>query len=137
MRVKTCPDCPEGARPRPIAGPAGRCATCWRAERHRRRLRAKELRVSKVYGLTASEYNTLLAQQGGRCAVCQVATGKARRLAVDHDHATGLVRGLLCKSCNFILLGRWPREALIRAVAYLDETPASLLGIVRVVPDAE
>lgn len=42
------------------------------------------------------------------CAICQRATGKARRLAVDHNHDTGDVRGLLCGR-NHILIGRWPR----------------------------
>jgi hypothetical protein len=42
----------------------------------------------------------LLASQDGRCAICRSACGTGRRLAVDHDHATGRIRGLLCFRCN-------------------------------------
>ena len=56
--------------------------------------------LAKKRGITEAEYSALLAQQGRRCAICgqQCATG--RRLAVDHDHQTGRVRGLLCFRCN-------------------------------------
>jgi Recombination endonuclease VII len=59
------------------------------------------------YGLTAEGYDALLAVQGGVCALCRRAaepvdrrTGAPRRLAVDHCHRTGRVRGLLCTVCN-------------------------------------
>lgn len=42
--------------------------------------------------------DVLLALQSGRCAVCVYAGGD--RLVLDHDHVTGLTRGLLCRSCN-------------------------------------
>lgn len=50
-------------------------------------------------GVTDAEYARLLAAQGGGCAICG-AKPKTRRLHVDHDHATGWVRGLLCHRCN-------------------------------------
>ncbi len=64
----------------------------------------------KQYGLTIEAYNSLLAKQGGRCAIChefETATNQygIKSLAVDHDHATGQVRGLLCSNCNQ-LIGR-------------------------------
>jgi hypothetical protein len=59
----------------------------------------------KVYGVTVEQYEAMYAAQGGRCAVCRKATGKARRLAVDHNHATGEPRGLVCGPCN-ILIGK-------------------------------
>lgn len=46
----------------------------------------------------------MLAAQDGRCAIC-TRRPRARRLAVDHDHNTGLVRGLLCYTCNKFVLG--------------------------------
>lgn len=86
--------------------------------------RAHERAITATYGLTGAGYADLLARQGGRCAICQVANGKARRLAVDHDHATGRVRGLLCGRCNHELLGRYDVAALRRALSYLLDPPA-------------
>ncbi|WP_424923390.1 endonuclease VII domain-containing protein [Actinocrispum wychmicini] len=64
--------------------------------------------------------------QGGRCAICQRATGRGKRLAVDHNHATGEVRGLLCKPCNRDVLGhlRDDVSAFERAIVYLTDPPA-------------
>jgi hypothetical protein len=59
----------------------------------------------KKYGLTVEEYNRILHDQDGKCAIrgCN-RTGKdearGSRLHVDHDHKTGAVRGLLCSHCN-------------------------------------
>ena len=51
------------------------------------------------YGMTADQYQEMLAIQDGCCAVCRRKQVRCR-LAVDHDHHTGRVRGLLCDSCN-------------------------------------
>lgn len=52
----------------------------------------------RKYGITLEQYNEMLAAQGGVCAGCgRAATGN---LAVDHNHETGRVRGLLCSNCN-------------------------------------
>ena len=50
------------------------------------------------YGMEAGQYDRMLAAQGGRCGVC--GTEPKKPLVVDHDHATGNVRGLLCYTCN-------------------------------------
>jgi len=60
--------------------------------------RAQKLR--RKYGLSVAEYESLLAGQGGGCAICGRSCSSGRRLAVDHCHRTGMVRGLLCKACN-------------------------------------
>jgi len=53
------------------------------------------------YGITPEQYEAMLARQAGVCAICRnPSRGSTRRLHVDHDHATGKVRGLLCFSCN-------------------------------------
>lgn len=78
------------------------------------------------YGLTQDEYEALLAMQGGLCAICRHPetarhqSGQVRSLAVDHDHATGLVRGLLCTNCNHGL-GKFKDdpELLRQAITYL------------------
>lgn len=68
-----------------------------------RRTKAREaglkVRLKHRYGMSVEQYETLHEQQDGKCAIC----GKEqedRRLAVDHDHKTGLNRGLLCIECN-------------------------------------
>ncbi len=82
--------------------------------------------LRRAYGLTPEEYDQLSQQQGGLCAICgeremQVNQYGVKRLAVDHDHETGLVRGLLCNNCNNGL-GRFKDnpERLLRAVSYLN-----------------
>lgn len=73
------------------------------------------------YNLTIEQYAAMEAAQGGVCAICrQQSRGSDRRLHVDHDHATGRVRGLLCFSCN-AGLGNFDdrREWLEAAIQYL------------------
>lgn len=61
----------------------------------------KQLSVAiRKYGLSASEYHTMNAAQGGLCAICKRANQGGDRLVVDHCHKTGDVRGLLCYRCN-------------------------------------
>jgi hypothetical protein len=57
-------------------------------------------RLPQVYGLTVDEYDLLLNSQGAVCAICGKPCSSGRRLAVDHDHVTGMTRGLLCHLCN-------------------------------------
>lgn len=79
---------------------------------------------AKQLGVTDEQYERLLAAQGGRCALCP-ATPKTRRLHVDHEHRSGLVRGLLCHRCNRGL-PTWVTAAwLVRVLDYLpgDRTP--------------
>jgi hypothetical protein len=59
----------------------------------------------KKYGLTAEDYEHLIVQHNNCCAIChqpekKIVNGKLRRLAIDHCHITGVVRGLLCFQCN-------------------------------------
>jgi len=58
----------------------------------------------KKYGITENDYNEMFASQGGCCAICgKHQQDESRRLAVDHNHSTGEVRGLLCCGCNTFL----------------------------------
>lgn len=70
----------------------------------------RELQYQAKYGITIEEYNRLLIMQELKCATCGLdahdnvtPSGKVIRLAVDHDHDTEKVRGLLCRSCNLAL----------------------------------
>jgi len=71
------------------------------------------------YGINLQEYNRLYDEQGGRCLICEVEAPKGQ-LAVDHDHNTSQVRGLLCMRCNKGLgFFRDDVAFLLRAVDYL------------------
>ena len=61
---------------------------------HPERRRAYHLK--KMYSITPEDYDRMHVEQRGRCGICLEST----KLVVDHDHATGLVRGLLCRPCN-------------------------------------
>lgn len=56
--------------------------------------------LKRKYGITVEDYNDLLEHQRGGCAICFQDNASGWRLAVDHNHDTGEVRGLLCRSCN-------------------------------------
>lgn len=59
--------------------------------------------LESVNGLTEQQYKEILRQQNGKCAICRLSVttdNRKGRLSVDHNHATGIVRGLLCGHCN-------------------------------------
>ena len=80
-------------------------------------LRSKNLK--EKYGITESDYDSMLSDQGGVCAIC-ADPPKDRALCVDHDHSTGAVRALLCNRCN-LGLGYFRDDAafLQKATEYL------------------
>jgi len=91
--------------------------------------------LKREYGLTLDEYNAMVQQQGNRCAICRrpetmkMRGGQIRRLSVDHDHATGLVRGLLCQRCNLVVWALEDNHTTLDAVrAYLEEWRAAHRG---------
>lgn len=63
----------------------------------------REARLLREFGITVEEYDRLLSLQDGRCARCRREPQRRHRLAVDHCHKTGRVRGLLCGPCNTYL----------------------------------
>ena len=78
--------------------------------------------IENNFGISAVEYNKLYDAQGRKCAICDKRCKTGKRLAVDHCHSTGKVRGLLCARCNTALgsfgddIGR-----LARAIYYLSK----------------
>lgn len=92
-------------------------------------------RLLKKYGVTQEEYDAMFAFQGGLCAICNRPEtvkhhGKLTMLAVDHDHETGLVRGLLCRGCN-TSLGHFQEsmDVLASAISYLRSGGPALVAI--------
>lgn len=77
--------------------------------------------LGRKYGITLEEYETLLEDQGGVCAICRRPPREDISLHVDHDHVTGARRGLLCFRCNNSLGDLEDDPDLLRtAAAYLD-----------------
>lgn len=66
----------------------------------RRKKRVRWRALERKYGLSRHEHETLFVAQRGCCAICE---RRHVALVVDHDHGTGIVRGLLCVNCNFAL----------------------------------
>lgn len=83
--------------------------------RKRQPEKAKSSDLRKQYGIDLAEYREKEDAQGGVCAICGDPPG-ARALAVDHCHATGVVRDLLCHQCN-------------TAIGLAKESPARLLAL--------
>lgn len=66
-------------------------------------VKKRDYLLRKKYGITVEDYAELLAAQGGVCAICEQEPSDGMQLHVDHCHATGVVRGLLCFQCNWYL----------------------------------
>lgn len=91
-----------------------------RANKHK----AFERSCLTKFGLTLADYDSMLAAQGGGCACCGRRINKSgRRLGVDHNHETGVVRGILCHHCN-AGIGHFADDPdLLRlAIDYLERT---------------
>lgn len=126
--MKPCKDCvTEGVKgQREAKFPGPRCFTHHKAFKKAQKARNHERSVQATYGLGPGDYERLLQAQGGRCAVtgCR-ATGKSKRLAVDHDHKTGEVRGILCSSHNRAIGYNFDSpEAFDSLAEYLRNPPA-------------
>lgn len=83
-------------------------------------------RLKTSYGLTIEQYDEMLATQNGVCAICKRGSSNKKHLHVDHCHATGKVRGLLCHYCN-IGIGYFQDDpnTLQRCILYLNRANAS------------
>lgn len=99
----------------------------WDTDGNRRRYHHKTRTNNlRKYGITQAKYDAMLAEQGGVCAICKLPESRENQfgvmsLAVDHDHETGRVRGLLCSYCNRALGGFRDSAALLRTAAeYLE-----------------
>lgn len=112
-----CSGCQTFVSLRDVASGAARCRPCISGVTHRSY-------VAKTYGIPEGDYDRMLEAQNGLCAIC-LGRPVSKRLAVDHDHKTNEVRGLLCSRCNHDLLGAAhdSLDLLLRAVDYLRNPP--------------
>lgn len=79
-----------------------------------------------TYGITSADYEIIYASQSGRCAICMHIPLPGKPLQIDHNHSTGMVRGLLCKKCNtYIGMIGESMDTISRMREYLlpDRTP--------------
>ncbi|MAO21337.1 MAG: hypothetical protein CMJ25_11365 [Phycisphaerae bacterium] len=98
VQSKECTSCkevlPSSAfykNPKRSTGLHNECKPCQNARRRSNK------RVT-AYGVTPVQFNKMLEQQGGACAIC--GTSIDQKAHVDHCHTSGKVRGLLCNNCN-------------------------------------
>lgn len=85
--------------------------------------RTKHQSLKYKYGITLDMFMAIYHAQNGECAICKKEVGKfCKKTCVDHNHATGAVRGILCTACNFAIgaLGE-KEENLLSAISYLSK----------------
>lgn len=111
-----------------IAGPKD-AAERQREWRKRNPDKAKAIELKRMYGITLDQYNAMVDAQQGKCAICAQPEksldkdGGPRQMPVDHCHATGKVRGLLCTACNRALgLFKDSPKILEAAISYLQKS---------------
>jgi hypothetical protein len=103
-----------------------------RKEYHRRHrekyaMAHRESHLKRNFDIGTHEFNEMVAMQGNRCAICkqpetQMRDGKIKALAVDHDHETGWLRGLLCSACN-TAIGKFNDDPrlMVSAINYIND----------------
>jgi hypothetical protein len=100
------------------------------AESGKKGANGRRYHLKKKYGLTVEEYEAMLADQGGGCAICARPPREDIALHVDHDHETGAIRALTCFRCNNAL-GDFndDRALLAKASAYLERHDAEVIEL--------
>lgn len=132
--MKVCPKCGttklrEDFYTKSDGRPTSWCKTCtkvqaasWEQDNYEaKQQRDRARRFRDKYGITLEDYDHMLEEQGEVCAICREPCSLGA-LCVDHDHETGAVRGLLCRSCNGGLgLFKDDRGLLGAASKYLEK----------------
>lgn len=136
--MKTCTVCGEE---KPIAqftkrtlSTGGRSAACkecnhartkaWaEANKDKRAVTHRKSALKQKYGITPEQYDELFEKQSGCCAICERHQSEFnQRLAVDHNHKTREIRGLLCNYCNHRVVGRHTDGVKLRRIAdYIEQ----------------
>ena len=107
-----------------------------RARTPEKKLQDRKSFLQIRYQITLERYEQMLAEQQHACLICNTPLGEGRRAHIDHDHATGHIRGILCNTCNSGLrhfkdnpdLLAAARAYLLKAGTALDP-PAGSAGI--------
>lgn len=96
------------------------CKTC--QSRKNRNYKTGDYFLVTRFGINHLDYNSLFNKQEGKCAICGTPQSNIKKsLAVDHDHKTGRIRGLLCSNCNVAIgLFKDDLEVLQKAIIYLS-----------------
>jgi len=137
--MKQCSNCKEFKIEREFnkdrTNPDGldyKCKSCnsneakqlWKSDKGKQsqRLRSRKYELKRLYGITLDDYNNLLKKQNYGCAICgSQMKSKLGNLHVDHDHKTGIVRGLLCIQCNITLgMLREDSNRIKKVLQYLE-----------------
>ncbi len=84
-------------------------------------MKALNISLKRRFGISRLDYESMLASQEGRCAICGSSDPRIGNcFCVDHDHKTGKIRGLLCRHCNSLIgFARDEQVVLERAIVYL------------------
>lgn len=127
----TCKVCDKDRQKKYKQTPQGRKNKRLGDKRYRKtkkgKLTNRKARLKDRFGLTLKEYDQMFEAQGGVCAICgKKETAKNRyglkHLAVDHNHETKQVRGLLCDKCNLVIgWAKDDKERLLKAALYLEK----------------
>jgi len=133
-----CQDCGEDLDINPVYKNRiyrqSRCRNCFNKRFNGRyKEQVREFCLKQDYGITIEDYNSLLNLQDGVCAICKQES-LDKNLAVDHDHTTGEIRGLLCQKCNQAIgLLKESPDLIMNAYEYLEKTKWSKgLELVRI-----
>lgn len=83
-------------------------------------LEVKDKVLKRLYGISLDSWNSILASQENRCAICKTTTPFGNGWHTDHDHDTGKVRGILCHCCNTMLgYAKDNQNHLLSGISYL------------------
>lgn len=92
--------------------------------------RARDSYLRRKYGITLEKYRVMLESQDGKCDVCRKPQSNfTKSFAVDHNHRTGQVRGLLCSYCNHRLVGKYRIETVTKVFRYLVAHEVGLVAL--------
>lgn len=129
-RMKTCNKCKEtkelklfSAASASKDGKRKQCKACDHLYRLANQDEIREYHYQNRYGISLNQYEEKLKEQDYSCAICgskHTSNERMKRLVVDHDHNTGMVRGLLCHSCNVAIgAAKEQEEILMACISYL------------------
>lgn len=129
--MKVCTKCKVNKKNEEFYVSSNQCKDCkdasskqWRIDnpvQHKENMR--RLSLMRTYGITPEQYDELLDKQNYSCYICERHESVFdRRMAVDHNHKTGEIRGLLCSYCNHRVVGRHRDGDLLRKIAdYIEQ----------------